>query len=303
MKNNEYTIYKIPKRNGGYRIIEAPNPELKKKQEEILLELYKQVPVSPFCHGGVPFRSIVTNAFSHVKQDIVASVDIVDFFPSIFKLFVTSKLKKLTNNTQLIEDVDRYCFLNGRLPQGAPTSPYLANIALIDFDWQLASFCCNQGIQYTRYFDDITISGPRHLHKLIAVIIRKVIPYMLDYKFNFKTHKTKIISGGRKLVCGVVVNEKLNVPRAYRRKLRAEIHQKGLTNSVTIGKYNYVEMVRNTDISKLKTTCQIYFEWLKNRRDYALLIDDEDLYKRILFVIRNAKRKYKQYKLNNNYLD
>jgi len=294
---DDYDVFKIPKRKGGFRTIEAPKDYLKEKQEDILERLYQKVPVSPFCHGGVPFRSIVTNAYSHVKQDVVASVDIVNFFPNTSKQLVMERLRKLTDDENLIKDVENYCFLEDRLPQGAPTSPYLANIALIDFDWFMARFCCVRGIQYTRYFDDITISGKKSLIRIIGAIIRTVIPEMIYRYGRYKVHKEKIITAGRKMVCGVVVNEKLNVPRKYRRRLRAEIHQKGLNNATTLGKYNFVRMVREADTSNLKTSCELCRQWFKDRIAYSILTENK-IKRYLKNIITESLYYHKHYKLD-----
>ena len=149
-----YTHHKISKGNGKYRHIYAPNELLKQKQNLILKNLYKIKP-HPSNHGFIPGKSIVTNACHHIGRAYVLSVDIKNFFPS-------------TTTDKLVKIIDRfypnqknnipYLVYKNHIPQGAPTSPYLANFALYDFDEKLSRYLEEFNASYTRYADDITIS-------------------------------------------------------------------------------------------------------------------------------------------------
>ena len=125
-----YTHHKIKKRKGSYRYIYAPNKELKEFQIELLKQFY-QVQPHFTCHGFVPNKSIVTNATPHVKKDYVLSLDIKNFFPKT----TTPKVEKiLTRWFPNQKENLPFLIYKNHLPQGAPTSPYLANFALFDFD-------------------------------------------------------------------------------------------------------------------------------------------------------------------------
>ncbi len=289
-----YNVYQIPKKKGGFRTIESPNEELKSKQEEILLKLYQIFPVSPFAHGGIPNRNIVTNAINHVKKDIVASIDIKDFFPSIehyrFRKEIQTLIQRSLEKQNLRDEITAYCFYKDHLPQGAPTSPYLANIYLSRFDWLMAWFIAKNlpNGDYSRYFDDITISCnffqrngkvtdemKKYTFSYVATLLKKMITYELKefYYLDVNEKKTKIISRkSRQYVCGIVVNDKVNVPRRYRKNLRAAIYQHGFTNE-NIGKLAYVNQTK-MDI-KLKTTREFLQQYVKkSMMKYALLQDN-----------------------------
>ena len=129
--NLSYRTYRIPKgKSGKFRKISEPNEELKAWQLGALKKLYK---VKPHLvnHGFVPSKSIATNAKPHVGKTNVLSLDIEKFFPNTNKTKVSKILKEKFPEYENV--IERF-LLNGSLPQGAPTSPYIANFALDRFD-------------------------------------------------------------------------------------------------------------------------------------------------------------------------
>ena len=217
-----YHIYKISKGNGKFRVIKAPNDELKEIQNRLLHEVFYTVMPHDVAHGFVPNRSILTNAKPHVGHRMVANFDITDFFPSTKQKMVKAVLKRHYN----LSDADAklvagLCCLHGELPQGAPTSPHLANLAMWDADVRLLELSNEHTLNYTRYADDMTFSGawtPDGLPKLVGQIIK-------DYGYRLAPHKIKFYGQHRRqMVTGLVVNEKINIPRETRKRLRAILH-------------------------------------------------------------------------------
>lgn len=213
-----YTHHRISKGNGKYREIYAPNPELKNQQNKLLKELYKIQP-HPANHGFVPGRSIVSNAAHHVGRDYVLSMDIKNFFPSITKKKLTKILT--TFFPDQLKNLPLFFYKN-HIPQGAPTSPWLANFALWDFDHKMANFCENFSGTYTRYADDLTVSFDKAEVPLILNFVNKELnadTYYLSFKKTHLAHKSR-----RQKVTGIIVNEKLNIPHEIRNQLRAYNH-------------------------------------------------------------------------------
>lgn len=213
-----YTHHKISKGNGKYRYIYAPNQQLKEKQNEILQELYKKQP-HPANHGFIPGKSIVTNAAHHIGRNYVLSMDIKDFFPST----KISKVKEILTRfyPNQLKNLPLLTYLN-HIPQGAPTSPYIANFALYDFDQKLSIYCESIDACYTRYADDITISFDSAPVKDILNFVNTNLnkeDYYLSFKKTHLAHKSK-----RQKVTGIVVNEKLSIPYEIRNNIRAYNH-------------------------------------------------------------------------------
>jgi retron-type reverse transcriptase len=219
-----YALHKIPKKSGGFREIHAPCAELKRLQSRILENGFNKVPMSRSAHGFHRKRSILTNALPHSGKACVVNVDIESFFPSTNHNRILQATAHLANHhlshgaRQVLADLLSY---KGALPTGAPTSPAVGNLVLRGADAAITKVAARHGIDYTRYADDLTFSGHRHAVKILP-FVEKVLG-QLGYKLNAK--KTNIYRRGRRqMVTGLVVNEKPNLPRHVRRRLRAAVH-------------------------------------------------------------------------------
>lgn len=115
----------------------------------------------------------------------------------------------------------RICTLDGCLPQGSPTSPAIANIVCKRFDDEMLSYSISRGLRYTRYADDITISGDCVSRDLVKTIKERLIT--LGFKLN-KEKTTILHDGSCKIVTGIVTNEKIQAPQKTRKEFRKNVH-------------------------------------------------------------------------------
>ena len=146
-----YERFPLKTRRRRPRWIEAPKPFLKMVQRKLLDRLLYEVPPHSAAHGFYPELSIVTNAQTHVRSDWVISFDLKDFFPTtdVEKVRqVLSKYYALEGNT--LDIILRLTCRGGSLPQGAPTSPHLANLAFFDGDEWLVNLAKRHKLSYTR---------------------------------------------------------------------------------------------------------------------------------------------------------
>ncbi|HET6250976.1 MAG TPA: reverse transcriptase family protein [Tepidisphaeraceae bacterium] len=230
----------IPKRGRFPRLLEIPRLALKQMQRKILAEILDRIPVHPAAHGFCAGRSIVTNAALHCGKPTVLRFDLADFFPSVtsarvFGIFRTigyppdvARIFMGLCTTQLPADVwearpdardgadfiIRQRLITRHLPQGAPTSPVLANLTAHRLDRRLSGLAREAGATYTRYADDLTFSGGPNLarcRKRLGDYIA-LIAHEEGFALNFR--KTRILrAGGRQRITGVVVNVHPNIPR------------------------------------------------------------------------------------------
>ena len=246
MDNRKYAyhIFYISK-GKKKRIILAPARELKERQRWILRYILKNVELPECVHGFVNNKSIVTNAYCHVNKQEIGCIDIKDFFPSITKKMVVEVFKNLGYSEKISKALAEICTYEGILPQGAPTSPMIANLVLKSLDLELLTYANKNKLVYTRYADDITISGDINIEKHIEYISKK----LNEYGFCVNEEKNHIMKDNyRKIVTGLVVTNIVKVPKKYKRKFRQEIYyckkygiEQHLKNSGRKSAVNYKE--------------------------------------------------------------
>lgn len=219
-----YRIYKIPKKSGGFRTIEAPEPVMKLVQQRILRNILNRLPPSgiaaAFRHGS----GIKGNAEFHVGQKVILKIDLKNFFPSLKSPLVFSLFEESGFAGETATLLTKLCTLYGHLPQGAPTSPYLSNLLMRGMDEELLARFAGEGINITRYADDITFSGDLGNGRIVDIIrFCRAAAGQRGLKLN----RRKICicrAGHRQEVTGLVVNEAVHVPREMKRKLRQSMY-------------------------------------------------------------------------------
>ncbi len=220
-KEKAYVTFNLPKKAGGFREISAPSKSMKHVQRWILDHILYKMSVGDYVHGFVPKRSILTNASIHVSQNLVLGIDIKDFFPSINFNSVFKIFKSVGYTQKAAHFLAALCTYKGKLPQGAPTSPMLANLAIASLDTIIDNYCRRRNFKYSRYADDITISGSHNLpmHK------QKIITIIEESGFTVNEEKTRLHSRGfRQKVTGLTVNDKVSIGRSRKKTLRAIVH-------------------------------------------------------------------------------
>ncbi len=153
---------------------------------------------------------------------MILKLDIKDFFPSISTSSIYHVFVDCGYATGVSVLLARCVTLKGGLPEGAPTSPALSNLVMNNFDAKLSEYCLSKGIRYTRYADDMTFSGNlKKRNELIRVVSQMLA--VMGLKLN--TSKVRVLrDNNHQIVTGILVNEKLNTPRSFRRSLRLECH-------------------------------------------------------------------------------
>ena len=241
------------------RVIERPKHRLKEIQRRVLHELLDWIPAHDAAHGFTRGRSVRSHAASHSGQFVVIRLDLEDFFSSIpggriYGIFRTAgypeavahTLAGLSTNVVPASfwaalprpteprQIDAHHRLGRRLAtphlaQGAPASPALANLAAFTLDRRLTGLAASLEINYTRYADDLTFSGPAKLVRLASTLRRAVTEIAREEGFTVNEQKSTLATrAGRQRVCGIVTNEHPNVARPEYDALKAILHNCGL---------------------------------------------------------------------------
>jgi hypothetical protein len=259
LRHYHYRI--LAKRFGAVRLIEAPKARLKDLQRQILIWILEKVPPHPAVHGFVKGRSIRTFAAPHVGQRVVLRMDLQDFFPTFGGVRIQNLFRTLgypeavadllggicTNATP--QDVwheiaqgdgavgsseVRRMYARPHLPQGAPTSPALANISFYRIDCRLSALARSADAVYTRYADDLAFSGGNDFDKCGERLGVHAAAILLEEGFRVQHRKTLVMRQGvRQHLAGLVTNQRMNVVRRDFDELKAV-----LTNCVRLGPEN-----------------------------------------------------------------
>ena len=257
-KLQHYHYRVSPKRSGGVRLIEMPKPRMKELQRRILAGILDAIPVHGAVHGFVKGRSIVSFAGPHAGRAVLLRLDLQDFFPGFPAARVQALFRTLgypegvadrlggicTNavprdvwNVRPVEIAAadwreaRSLYARRHLPQGAPTSPALANLMAYRLDCRLSGLARTAGAVYTRYADDLGFSGDEGFGRGVERFAAHVAAVALEEGFSVNHHKTRIMRQGvRQQLAGVVVNEKVNL-----RRRDLEVLEATLTNCGRVG--------------------------------------------------------------------
>lgn len=231
-----YRRFTIPKKSGGEREIFAPNYKLKQIQRKLAILLQGVYLIPKGSHGFALEKSIVTNAEPHLRRKLLLNFDLKDFFGSITQARVYRILTIYPGfPREVAHTISSLCCFQEHLPQGAPTSPVLSNIACFRLDTDFMSLANAESIRYTRYADDITLSSmsatfPESIlffdaGKQSYVIGQAVEQIVQRYRLSINHDKTRFSSGKQsKYVTGIKVNSKQNLDRRYVRNIRAMLH-------------------------------------------------------------------------------
>ncbi|WP_159445356.1 reverse transcriptase family protein [Rhizobacter sp. OV335] len=251
LQSQHYGFTLQPKRSGGGRVIESPRSRLKALQGRVLHDLLDKVPVHEACHGFVTGRSVLTHARLHTGQPVVMHFDLKNFFGRILSSQVAAVFHTLGYPRGVARQLAALCTVStpepvierlrddgwvdwqdaralrrAHVPQGAPSSPMLANLCAFQLDLRLDGLAHVLGATYSRYADDLVLSGPASLRSAFERIATWVGRIALEEGYALNHRKTRLATqASAQRVCGVVVNEHLNLPRAEFDRLRAVLHQ------------------------------------------------------------------------------
>ncbi|WP_298496878.1 TIR domain-containing anti-phage reverse transcriptase [uncultured Maritimibacter sp.] len=234
-----YQEFDIPKRRGGVRRISKPVRGVALAQDRFAVVLEHVYRPGSYVRGFVRGQSFVSNAEYHKSQQWVLNIDLEDFFPSInfgrIRGIFMSRMFGFPPRVATI--LARLCTYGGVLPQGASTSPIIANIVAKQLDKKLVDLASREQVKYTRYSDDITFSSSkRSVPKAFVVdadiraeggikLSSELHDAVRSSGFRLNSEKTRLmLRNSRQEVTGLIVNERTNVWRRDVSRMRKKFH-------------------------------------------------------------------------------
>ena len=262
---DSYKRFKLKKKRGGFRVIQTTNDELKYLQRWILKNILEKVPSHKSCKGFDKNTSIKQNADTHLKSEALLKLDLLRFYDSINEKRIYGIFKSFGYHPNLAVSLAKICTIvpdemfissfrkketelkeyitsknEGILAQGSPTSPKLSNLITINLDKRLTGLANKNGLNYSRYADDLTFSGNfKQLQKVKKVIYRIIREESLFPNYS----KTKFIKlGGNFLVTGLNIQNNIStVPRKKKKEIEHHLFHcidNGVENHIKTAKIN-----------------------------------------------------------------
>ncbi|MCA0419003.1 MAG: retron St85 family RNA-directed DNA polymerase [Proteobacteria bacterium] len=268
--SKRYKVFQIPKRSGGFRIIEQPSKEIKAIQRWLIEALFDEFPIHHSATAYIRGKNIRSNAEVHAESNFTLKLDFENFFPS----FTERHLIKFLRNYPLIEKkqindrdinfISRICLRNGRLTIGAPSSPTITNAMMYQFDTLMSARCAEDNFSYTRYADDVFVSSRSYIN--VGEIILFVENLLSKYEYaslRLNKDKTAILSRkGRRSITGCVITPQRGI--SIGRKLKKSIKHK-IYESIN-GRLSSLEATKLMGyLGFLKDIEPNYFESLKKK--------------------------------------
>lgn len=233
-----YKSYDIPKKDGTARTIAQPSRELKALQGWILRNILDKLSASENCKGFEIGCSILDNAAPHVGANFILNVDLENFFPSIPAEKVYGIFSSIGYDKSIASILTNLTVFQGRLPQGAPTSPKLANLICIKLDARIQGYAGPRGLVYTRYADDISMSGQTIKKIMNARLMLATIVRSEGLVIN---HRKTEVQGTRrrKKITGLVLTQSnVGIGREVARDIRAKVFHLFTNKSIEFGHVN-----------------------------------------------------------------
>ncbi|WGQ11862.1 reverse transcriptase family protein [Pedobacter gandavensis] len=259
-RNNYYKQFRIRKKKGGFRYIDAPKPELYSIQNWIKCFILDQLKFPAELTSYQKGKSIIDNARPHVGKELIVKFDLRNFFESVTEDKVLGVFRMLGYNTAVSIDLAKACCIDiipehnrgnrkypfACLPQGSPSSPGISNVSAAMLDYRLTAYATSRNLNYTRYADDITFSGCINRKPALGSIkqIVKEEGFLLNAAKTSYVHRSH-----QQLVTGLSVNEGISIPKKNRKHIHTHLH-----NCINFGPY--------ANLERMEVKKRNYREWL-----------------------------------------
>lgn len=245
LERNEEGCNRVP------RIIYAPEPLLLRAQRWIHGNVLAKADVHDASTAYGKDCSVVETARRHCEATWLIKMDVSNFFESILEPKIYPVFRRLGYQPLVAFELTRLCtwlrskgniarrrgttvpgpYIHpsiGHLPQGAPTSPMLANLVAFDLDEEMTRLAKSEGLRYTRYADDITLSfiGEGFSREKASAVIGQCHTLMTARSLWPNRTKTRVIPPGvRKIVLGLLVDgERPALTREFRSRMRQHLY-------------------------------------------------------------------------------
>lgn len=224
-----FVARRLLKEDGTERVLFDVRPPLKGVLKRINIHFLSRVQYPPYLTGGVPKKDYKSSADLHAGGAVLVKEDITKFYPSVKKDVVFGIWAEFFGFApEVAALLTELTIRDGHLEQGAPTSGYLANLALWDVEPRAVAKLHALGFtRYSRHVDDIAFSSKTRVEKSALSEAVSVVYGMLAHKgLRPNRRKHRVLDSSQPMtVLKLVANQKASLPAKERRRVRAVVHQ------------------------------------------------------------------------------
>lgn len=252
---------------GKTRDIDNPSEALKAVQKKILDRLLLPVKLPHFLFGGVSPFTVNEHAAQHLGHRTVVKMDIKSYYPNMTNRHVYIVWRQVLKYSPAISGLlTQLTTYDWHLPQGAPTSPALANLFLASIYSPIIEACAGRGITATAWVDDLIFSGEEA--RSVMELVRKTLA---SNGFKLSPQKRVILAGrDAKIITGIRLGAgRIRAPKDKVRDLRASIHKLEIDRIQKHAKTKYLVRLRG-QLKHIEGICAADAAPLKRQLERAI---------------------------------
>jgi RNA-directed DNA polymerase len=204
------------------RVLNPSIRRLKTIQKRLQRDILQKLAIPDYAYGAVKGKDNIANARRHQGNKYIFTTDLTNFFPSVsnkqvFEMFISFNFSPTV--ARLLTKLTTY---KGSLPQGAPTSPLVANLVFIKTGKRLEEIANEHNLVFTSFVDDLTFSSPIDFKEKLSILLDAIS--MDGFRIN---HKKTFYKSKLPIVTGVIVkNNSLDLPEEYKIKMNDRTQSK-----------------------------------------------------------------------------
>jgi len=221
------------------RLLNPSRGDLKLLQKRIAYRILARLPLPDYIKGGVKGTNNIVNGRAHLGKNHKFKTDMKDFYPSIHPDRVYGMFIRVGFSSGVATLLTHLTTHNYQLPQGTPTSPYIANLIFIPADLKIAEFCQSHQITYTRFVDDLVFSSQVDFEEHTNILLN----FIIDEGFAVGSGKTYYKLGKMDITGTSVGQNEVTTTKDF----HALLADPSISAASTAGRLQYKARVKRTN--------------------------------------------------------
>lgn len=228
IKKNEKDEPKIKNGIIQKRVLNPSIKRLKVIQKRLQKNILQNLEIPEYAFGAIKGKDNISNAKKHQGKKYIFTTDLTNFFPSVNHKQVFEMFVSFDFSPTVARYLTKLTTYKGKLPQGAPTSPIVANLVFVKTGKRLQELATLNNLTFTSFVDDLTFSSPIDFKEKTKSVLDAVIADGFKISHKKTNYKSKL-----PIVTGIIVkNNNLDLPKKFKDKLKDKTQPKERLNGL-----------------------------------------------------------------------